>query len=331
LKQPAGITRRSFLGGAAATLAAGSLAGGCAPPQRWDQPTFIGRVAHYQSDVAGVLRRGFAELGVRPVEVRGKRILLKPNLVETLRGSVHINTHPLVLRGAIEAFLGLGAAQVMVGEGPGHRRDTRLVVEEAGLVDVLREDRIRFVDLNYEDALVRRNEGGNTPMAVLLLPRILEGVDWVVSVAKLKTHHWTGVTLSLKNLFGLMPGLYYGWPKNVLHWAGIEDSILDIYATVRPHFAIVDGVVGMEGDGPIMGSPRQAGVVIMGRSLPAVDATCARIMQVAPERIPYLARLDGSPSSLAEQDIEQVGESIASVTTRFALVEGIPAHRGIRG
>jgi hypothetical protein len=54
-------------------------------------------------------------------------------------------------------------------------------------------------------------------------------------------------------------------------------------------------------------------------------------MQVAPERIPYLARLDGSPSSLAEQDIEQVGESIASVATRFALVEGIPAHRGIRG
>ena len=72
---------------------------------------------------------------------------------------------------------------------------------------------------------------------------------------KLKTHHWAGVTLSLKNFFGCMPGRVYGWPKNVLHVRGIPESILDINAAVRPHLAIVDGIVGMEGDGPIMGDP----------------------------------------------------------------------------
>ena len=59
----------------------------------------------------------------------------------------------------------------------------------------------------------------------------------------------------MKNLFGVMPGLYYGWPKNVLHHAGIGGSILDINAAVKPHLAIVDGIIGMEGDGPIMGTP----------------------------------------------------------------------------
>ena len=80
----------------------------------------------------------------------------------------------------------------------------------------------------------------------------------------MKTHHWAGVTLAMKNLFGVMPGVYYGWPKNVLHYAGIPGSILDINAAVRPHLAIVDGIVGMEGDGPIMGTPRHAGLLVMG-------------------------------------------------------------------
>ena len=67
---------------------------------------------------------------------------------------------------------------------------------------------------------------------------------------KLKTHHWAGMTCSMKNLFGVVPGAVYGWPKNVLHQHGIDDSIVDLVATVRPGLTIVDGIVGMEGDGP---------------------------------------------------------------------------------
>ena len=59
----------------------------------------------------------------------------------------------------------------------------------------------------------------------------------------MKTHHWVGATLSMKNLFGVMPGMIYGWPKNVLHWAGINKCIYDITATVKPHIALVDGIV----------------------------------------------------------------------------------------
>ena len=110
---------------------------------------FVAKVARYELDIADAISKGLHELGVSAEEVKGKRILLKPNLVETSSGAPHINTHPLVLRGAIEAFLGLEAASVMVAEGPGHRRDTLAVYEESGLAEVLTEDRIAFHDLDY--------------------------------------------------------------------------------------------------------------------------------------------------------------------------------------
>src|SRR5262245_22409466 len=140
------VTRRDVLLAAAAGLVIGS--GLLLVPKRYFRSpqrsqAFVGKVEHYQLDIAATISRGIRELGVFPEEIKGKRILLKPNLVETSLGAPHINSHPLVLRGAIEAFLRLGAASVMVAEGPGHRRDTLAVYEESGLADVLTEDHIR--------------------------------------------------------------------------------------------------------------------------------------------------------------------------------------------
>lgn len=327
-----GWSRRDFL----KALAGGVILASAYPVvRRLARPhlyaeTFIGKVTDYQSEIGDVIVRGLRELGVTPAEIKDKRILLKPNLVETSSGANHINTHPLVMRGAVEAFLRLGADTVMVAEGPGHRRDTLDVLEESGLADVLWEDRIKFHDLNYLTGYAVQNTGQMTRLSTLTFPGIFKEVDWIVSMAKMKTHHWAGVTLSMKNLFGVMPGIYYGWPKNVLHQAGIENSILDINATLKPHFAIVDGIVGMEGDGPIMGVPRNAGVLVMGRNLAAVDATAARVMGINPHKIKYLSKADDWLGPIGEPYIRQTGETIASVRTNFALVEKIPAHQGIR-
>jgi uncharacterized protein (DUF362 family) len=327
------ITRRDILVAAVAGIVIG--AGSRYVPRGYfrlpqQAQAFVARVSDYQSEIGGVIIKGFRELGVTDTEVQGKRILLKPNLVETSSSAPHINTHPLVLRGTIEAFLRLGAAKVMVAEGPGHRRDTLAVYEESGLADVLTEDRIAFHDLNYIVGDTVPNAGRQSKLTTLTFPALFKEVDWVVSVAKMKTHHWAGATLSMKNLFGVMPGMYYGWPKNVLHHAGIENSILDINATLKPNFAIVDGIVGMEGDGPIMGDPKKAGVVVMGRNLAAVDATCCRIMGIDPYKVSYLERADNWLGPIGEGAIEQRGETIASVRTNFNLLDEIPAHRGIR-
>jgi len=336
-----GWTRREFVCSSLAGAALG-LAGywawrrfvpaGLSWPFFREKPAeaFIARAPRYRMDLTSVILSGLKELGITPQEIRGKRILLKPNLVETRPGAEHINTNPLVVRAAVEAFLHLGAARVLVAEGVGHRRDTLLVLEESGLAEVLFEDRIPFVDLNYDTVYNVPNTNRATRLATLTFPDILKQVDWLVSLAKMKTHHWAGVTLSMKNLFGVMPGSYYGWPKNVLHYAGIEGAILDITAALKPQLAMVDGIIGMEGDGPIMGTPKPAGVLVMGRNLPAVDATCARIMGVNPLRLRYLAGASGRLGTIREGNIRQLGETIDAVRSPFALLESIPAHQGIR-
>jgi uncharacterized protein (DUF362 family) len=292
--------------------------------------TFIASIANYDGDISGAIRSGFRELGISHAEIKGKRILLKPNLVETHEGANHINTHPMVVRAAIEAFLTCGAAEVLVAEGPGHCRDSLLLLEESDLIKVLSEDQIRFVDLNYDKSYSVTNMGRESRLKKLYFPETLRKVDWIVSMPKMKTHHWAGVTLSMKNLFGIMPGNLYGWPKNVLHWAGINQMIMDIYATLHPHFAIVDGIIGMDGDGPIMGNPRAASVLVIGQNFPAVDATCARIMGINPYKVKYLAKSNGWLGTIYDSNILQKGEPISSVMTEFALVDKIPAHKGIR-
>jgi uncharacterized protein (DUF362 family) len=135
----------------------------------------------------------------------------------------------------------------------------------------------------------------------------------------MKTHHWAGATLSMKNLFGVVPGGVYGWPKNVLHWAGIPQSIVDLHHAFPRQFALVDGIVGMEGNGPIQGRPKHCGVLVAGHDPVAVDATCCRIMGIDPNKIDYLT-LAASPERLAESNIRQSGEPIAAVATRFDLI-----------
>ena len=147
------------------------------------------------------------------------------------------------------------------------------------------------MDLNYDDAQALQLRSHFSRLQQLYLPETVLKADLLVSMPKLKTHHWAGVTLSMKNLFGIIPSAIYGWPKNVLHWAGIAESILDINSTLPvPQFAIVDGIVGMEGNGPIQGTPKPCGMLILGDDLVAVDATAARLMTIDPGKIPIWQR-----------------------------------------
>ncbi len=159
-----------------------------------------------------------------------------------------------------------------------------------------------------------------TDLTELQLPVELLQADLVVSMPKLKTHHWAGMTGSMKNLFGIVPGAVYGWPKNILHWRGIDNSIVDLVSTIRPGLAIVDGIVGMEGDGPIMGTARPVGCVVMGQDPVAVDATCARVMGLRPERINFLRMAGEFLGNVEAGSIEQRGERLERFRTPFQVL-----------
>lgn len=283
---------------------------------------FVAQAETYDADLIEKILEGLGELGVGREQVRGKNVLLKPNLVETNPAAPHINTHPAVILAAAEAFRRLDAGEVAVAEGQGHRRDSWLVLEESGLLDVLDEAKLAYTDLNHDDLFDLPNTSGLTGLDRLVLPKRLQWADLKVSLAKMKTHHWAGATLSMKNLFGILPGIYYGWPKNVLHQHGIENSIVDINQTSPFDLAIVDGIVGMEGDGPILGTPKQAGVLVMGTRLPSVDATCARIMNLHVPAIRYLlAASAGGLGPVRAQHIEQRGASLDQAQSDFAILD----------
>jgi uncharacterized protein (DUF362 family) len=283
----------------------------------------IASTTDYNGDLAGILRRQYDSFRER-VPLAGKRVVLKPNLVEYHRDKV-INTHPNVVAAAIELCRHEGAAEVIVAEGPGHCRNVESLVGASGLGDVLRHYRVPFVDLNHDEPVRRLNLGRLTGLEHLYLARTITSAEVVISLPKLKTHHWAGATLSLKNLFGTLPGICYGWPKNELHWRGIHRSIVDIALTRTPNLAIVDGILGMEGDGPLNGTPRPLGALVMGTDPVAVDATCCRLMQLDPVRVGYLRLAYHKKLGLLhEGEIRQLGEEVARLTQPF---ETLPQFR----
>jgi uncharacterized protein (DUF362 family) len=323
---PGKLKRREFLPLAAIGVASGyaSLRPKPAPDPLPDGPpgksaVAIIRAESYSDDLVSRLLEGIKECRL---DVRGKTVLLKPNLVEYNAATV-VNTDARVVAAAYEVFQRLGAAKVTIGEGPGHRRDTLDLASDAKYRSAIDRFEDHFVDLNRDDVSGVKNFGQEK---TFYFSNTVLAADLIVSLAKMKTHHWAGVTLSMKNLFGLVPGSVYGWPKNNLHFIGIPESVVALNRFFRNTFAIVDGVVGMEGDGPIQGTPKAVGALVMGRDLVSVDATCCRIMGVDPEKVAFL-RQAADLGHIKPEQIDQRGERIQSLHTDFQLV---PAFSGLR-
>jgi uncharacterized protein (DUF362 family) len=327
---PPRITRRRFVRGAAAgvAVAAASLTAlrlTRNEPQPWDGDAFappgrprvsVVRASSYESDLEGLVQDGLASVGA---DVKGRSVVIKPNLVEYDAGT-SINTNPNLIAATVLALRRMGATAVTVAEGSGHRRDADYVVSESGLWDALAGVEAPFVDLNVAPVREVALRSSYMQLPSLWLPETLLDADVVLSMPKMKAHHWVGVTLSMKNCFGCMPGRVYGWPKNLLHWRGIENSILDIVGSVKPSLVVVDGIVGMEGDGPIKGDPIESGHLVFGTDPVATDVVAARVMGLDPERVAYLSEAGRFLGQAHWDEIVHEGEDPEATGLSFALL-----------
>jgi len=305
------ISRRIFGGGLLAGTGALAvrrmLSSGFVPDRR--RPRSRVAILHEDS-YSGPLDRALIEgLRLFDLNLRGKTVLLKPNLVEHLPGAP-VNTNPKLIGAAATCFLRLGASRVVVGEGPGHERDTEMVVAETSLEQELGHRTITFIDLNRDELVRARTKADYSGLGRLWLPKTVLGADFIVSMPKIKTHHWAGVTLSLKNMFGIVPGMKYGWPKNILHWHGIHESILDVCATVPVDFVIADGIEAMEGNGPLQGELRRFGRIVLADDPVAADATCARLMGLDPLLIFHIAEAGRFLGNLDQNRITMLAEGM---------------------
>ncbi len=321
---PGTLTRREFIKTAGAAGAA-LVMPSCVPVFPGgitNAATAILRAA-YDNDLVDVIEAGFNL--VPPPDVAGKNVLLKPNLVDLPRDNKPVVTHPVLVMAAAEAFRRRGAAKIVVGDGPALQRDAWQIVDSIGLTQLLSADALDFVDLNLADVHAIANVGTGIGLSKLYYPQPVLQADVIVSLPKMKVHHWAGVSLAMKSMIGTTPGKIYGWPRNIFHIRNFNNAIMDLNLTRPCDYAIIDGIVGMQGDGPIRGTPVNAGVIVMGDNPPAVDATATRIMGLNPHVVPYLRQAENLLGPIAEGQIEQRGETIASVRRSFEVLSHLAA------
>jgi uncharacterized protein (DUF362 family)/Pyruvate/2-oxoacid:ferredoxin oxidoreductase delta subunit len=218
-----------------------------------------------------------------------KKVLLKPNLLSASLGPEHpVNTHPVVVRALVDFFQKEGGAEVYIGDSCGSLRSgsTNKAFKVARLDEVAQETGARWINFDQDKPIeITKNNGATLP--TFKMASIVKDVDLVVSVPKLKTHGLTKYTGALKNTMGVIPA---NGKKNV-HVQAPKPSVfakalIDIYEEVRPHLTVIDGIVGMEGNGPNAGDPRKVGLIMASTDGVALDAVASAVIGYEPMSIP---------------------------------------------
>jgi len=223
--------------------------------------------------------------------VRGKRVLLKPNMGRVAAAGSGIVTHPEVVAAAIDAFREAGA-EVSVGESPIVGVDVEDAFAASGLTPLAAERRCPLVNMDRRPFVEVPVPEGRVVRSLRVCPEALES-DFVVSIPVMKMHMHTGATLSVKNMKGclwrrskvelhMLPPLPEGGQKS------LDVAIADMASVLRPHLAIVDGTVGMEGLGPSAGVPKPLDAVVVSADAFAADAVACQLMGTDAASIPHL-------------------------------------------
>jgi uncharacterized protein (DUF362 family)/Pyruvate/2-oxoacid:ferredoxin oxidoreductase delta subunit len=249
--------------------------------------------------------------GLRQFISQGEKVLLKPNLLIGRPPEKCVTTHPLVVKAVARMVREAGAIPV-IGDSP-QLDSAQKACDKCGIGDVARELGVEIVEFEPVDMA---NPDGRV-FKSFTLGKVVTEVDKIINLAKLKTHSLTALTLCVKNMFGCVPGARKGQWHVRTHNAGKEyfaRMLLDLYYFVKPTLNIVDGIIGMEGQGPGFGDPRAIGLVIAGADGVAVDRVIAEIVNVPIEQVPTLmiALQEGYGTARLE-DIDVRGESIAEV------------------
>jgi uncharacterized protein (DUF362 family)/Pyruvate/2-oxoacid:ferredoxin oxidoreductase delta subunit len=265
--------------------------------------------------------------GIRAFVNKGSRALLKPNLLYGKSPEKAVTTHPSVVRGVIQIVREAGGVPV-IGDSPSVGSLIR-AAEKAGIKAVADEMECPLVEFN-RPVVPSKREG--SIFKQLEIDQAILDADVIVNLPKWKTHTQMVVTLGVKNLFGCVPG-----PRKPL-WhlrAGESQKIfaqilLDIYRVVQPSLTILDGVVGMEGNGPGSGDPIPLGLILASRDALSVDLVVCDLLGIPRKSIP--TNQVALENGMGGEPIEVVGELIAAsrisgfkLPPPFAVTWGLPA------
>lgn len=253
-----------------------------------DKNVYFAAAANYdQQTVDAAVERLFCQLPAAQA-LGGKRVLLKPNLLAKHTPERAVTTHPAMVRAVIRAVRRRGAASITVADSPGGVYNPgilRSIYKVSGLTDVCREEGAAFyTDCKSQEVPAK----GQMVKQFTLLEPVLD-CDVIINLPKLKTHMMTGLSAATKNLFGCIPGLQKAeWHMRFPDKERFGGMLVDLLCTVKPGFAILDGILAQEGDGPAGGTPRMVGIVAAAEDHLQMDLALCRMLGIRPKDVPYL-------------------------------------------
>lgn len=282
-----------------------------------EQRVSLRRCSCYErSSVAATVGAIAADLagGLKNIVPAGARVLLKPNLLRPATPEQVVCPHPELVRAVAQSCIDAGAARVRIGDSPGIST-ARRVAEKSGIAQVARELGIEVVE--FEDTATVPTPEGFIHRQFTIAAEVLRS-DIIINIAKCKTHAIMGLTLAVKNLYGVLVG------KQKARWhfqCGRDHRffarlLVELAYTVNPALSIVDAVVGMEGNGPGNGTPRHLGFIAASRDMLSLDRIVADIVGFSPDAIPTFAAARDMGFDIATEHIHVVGDRIEDVAVR---------------
>jgi len=235
------------------------------------------------------------------------RVVIKPNVCNAK------NPYGMVLTDfrVIEAVIGLvrtRTERVAVVESDNISGSAEKRMSESGLLRKLKELGVEFINLSRDEAETHEVAG-----VEIRLPKTVLNADYFINLPKIKTCGHTLVTLSIKNLFGLLQRAR----KNKLH-RHLDEILPHLAEAIRHDLIVVDGITAMEGNGPVIGTPKNLGVIVAGTNPVAVDAVCTRLMGFDPGEVRHLARSHRMGlGEISLDGVEVVGDDWRSLAQVF--------------
>jgi uncharacterized protein (DUF362 family) len=237
------------------------------------------------------------------------KVLIKVNFITTKTWDTGATTDPIVVEAIIKKLEDL-PVKVYVVESDATITNANKAFEVTGMKDMCERNGVEWLNLRYVKDKVKLNIPNGEVLKSITVPRLVTE-SAVISAAKLKTHLNTTVTLGMKNMFGLLPDKL----KGKYHMKGISNVVVDINTVLKPALTVIDGFVGMEGEGPIDGTPVQMNLIIAGTDVVATDATACRVMGFNPYEIKHIRR--AYEKGLGNSEAQVLGEKLETVKRPF--------------
>ena len=287
-----------------------------------------------RAEDTGALKKALLEAieligGFKSKISRGDSVLIKPNLVGAVSYKTGATTNPFLVEALIDNLKDYGVKKITIGEGAAVGIKTNDAFSENGWDKLAEKKKVKLLDFKKDDFIPMGISNGKM-LRRLYAPKSLIETDIIINVPVMKTHDTYPATLGIKN----MKGVIRESDKKRFHLWGLSQCIVDLNKLLLPHITIEDGTIGMEGYGPMFGTPANLGVIIASFDTVAADTVAAEVMGVKKGTIEYL-------KLAAEQDlgcgdlsgIEILGSSIDEVKRKFepaTLEENELAENNIR-